>query len=135
PENDSLYDESLTIESSDPMNPVQTIHLSGQGTGTATGLPEDYELEPSIEFSVTPNPFSDLLLISYALPRPDNITIEIRDITGKLLYQSTREASGKETMEIIWSSMPNNAHAASSGIYLLSFRTSTQVLVKKIVKR
>lgn len=135
PENDSLYDAFLNIESSDPMNPVQTIHLSGQGTGTATGLPENYELEPGIEFSVTPNPFSDRLLISYALPRPDNITIEIRDITGKLLYQSTREASGKETMEIIWSSMPNNAHAASSGIYLLSFRTSTQVLVKKIVKR
>jgi len=135
PENDSLYDAFLTIESSDPMHPVQTIHLSGQGTGTATGLPENYELEPGIEFSVTPNPFSDRLLISYALPRPENITIEIRDITGKLLYQSTREASGKETMEIIWSSMPNNAHAASSGIYLLSFRTSTQVLVKKIVKR
>jgi hypothetical protein len=31
--------------------------------------------------------------------------------------------------------MPNNPHASSSGIYLLSLRTSTQVLVKKIVKR
>jgi hypothetical protein len=46
-----------------------------------------------------------------------------------------REASGKETVEIIWSSMPNKSHAASGGIYLLSLRTSTQVLVKKIVKQ
>jgi len=135
PENDSLYDAFLTIESSDPTNPVQTIHLSGQGTGTTTGLPEDYKSEAALEFSVTPNPFNDRLLISYALPRPDNITIEIRDITGKLLYQNAREASGKETMEIIWSGMPNSTPAASGGIYLLSLRTSTQVFVKKIVKR
>jgi hypothetical protein len=135
PEHDSLYDESLTIESSDPLHPTQTIYLSGQGTKVTTGLSDNYQSQPGIELSVNPNPFSEQLLISYALPRPDDITIEIRDITGKLLYQLTREASGKETVEIIWSSMPNNSHAASGGIYLLSLRTSTQVLVKKIVKQ
>ena len=135
PENDSLYNESLIIESSDPMLPAQTIHLSGLGTGVTTGLSDNYQSQPGIKFSVSPNPFSEQLLISYALPRPDYITIEIRDITGKLLYQLTREASGKETVEIIWSSLPNNPYAASGGIYLLSLRTSTQVLVKKIVKQ
>ncbi|RLE06430.1 MAG: hypothetical protein DRJ13_00180 [Bacteroidetes bacterium] len=135
PENDSLYDESLIIESSDPLHPTQTIHLSGLGTGVTTGLSDNYQSQPGIELSVSPNPFSEQLLISYALPRPDYITIEIRDITGKLLYQLTREASGKETVEIIWSSLPNKSHAASGGIYLLSLRTSTQVLVKKIVKQ
>ena len=135
PEHDSLYDESLTINSSDPMHPVKTIHLSGLGTDVSTGLNENYQDKPGIELSVSPNPFSDRLLISYALPQPDNISIEIRDITGKLLYQSTREASGKETLEIIWSGMPNNPHVSSGGIYLLSLRTSSQVLVTKIVKR
>ena len=91
--------------------------------------------KPGIELAVSPNPFSERLLISYVLPLPDDIIIEIRDITGKLLYQLSREASGKETLEIIWSSMPNNAHAASAGIYLLSLRTSTKVFVKKIVKQ
>jgi hypothetical protein len=117
------------------VHPVQTIHLSGLGTIDATGLPAYFQSKPDIGLSVSPNPFSDRLLISYALPRPDKISIEIRDITGKLLYQSTRKASGKETLEIIWSGMPNNPHEASGGIYLLSLRTSTQVLVKKIVKR
>jgi len=135
PENDSLYDETLTIEGSDPIHPVQTVRLSGVGTIDVTGLPDNYQSKPGIELSVTPNPFSDRLLISYTLPQPDHLSIEIRDITGKLLYQSSREASGKETMEIIWSGMPNNPHEASGGIYLLSLRTSTQVLVKKIVKR
>jgi len=101
----------------------------------ATGVPDNYREKPGIEFAVTPNPFSEQLLISYALPRPENITIEIRDITGKLLYHLVREANGKETVEIIWSSMPGYPHAASGGIFLLSLRTSTQVLVKKIVKR
>jgi len=135
PEHDSLYDESLTIESSDPLHPSQTIHLSGTGIVSTTGLPETQMSKPGIELAVSPNPFSERLLISYVLPMPDDIIIEIRDITGKLLYQLSREASGKETLEIIWSSMSNNAHAASAGIYLLSLRTSTQVLVKKIVKQ
>jgi len=134
PEQEGLHDDSLTIVSSDPLNPDQTIHLSGIGTGTTTGLPEDFQDKPGIELSVSPNPFSDRLLISYALPNPDQVSIEIRDITGKLLYQSTREASGSETVEIIWSSIPDNRSTASSGIYLLSLRTSTQVLVKKLVK-
>jgi len=135
PEHDSLYNETLSIESTDPAQPVQTIHLNGQGTGVSTGLPENNISIPGLDLSVSPNPFDERLLISYALPRPDDITIEIRDITGKLLYQLTRNASGKETVELIWSSMPGKSLAASGGIYLLSLRTSTQVLVKKIVKR
>lgn len=132
---EGLQDETLTIDSSDPIHPVQSIRLSGVGNIDATGLPENYQEKPGIGFSVTPNPFGERLLISYALPQPDHITIEIRDITGKLLYHSIREASGRETIEIIWSGMPNNPHAASGGIYLLSLRTSSQVFVKKIVRQ
>ena len=133
PEQEGVLEETLDIESSDPMYPVQTIYVSGYGAIDATGLPEPRL--PEVELLVSPNPFSERLLLTYTLPRPDLISIEIRDITGKLLYQSSREASGKETVEIIWSSMPENPHAASGGIYLLSFRTSHRVLVKKIVKQ
>lgn len=135
PELEGLHDDSLIIESSDPLHPVQTIHLSGQGTLDATGLPETIQTSPDIELSVTPNPFSDRLLINYALPQPDHISIEIRDITGKLLYQLNRDASDKETVEILWSRLPENSRSASGGIYLLSLRTSNRILVKKIVKR
>jgi len=135
PENDSLYNETLSIESSDPLTPVQTIQLSGLGTGDPTGLPDNYNSHPDIDLTVSPNPFSDRLLISYSLPRADQISIEIRDITGKLLYHSDHLARGKETVEIIWSNMPGHPRGASGGIYLLSLRSSTQVLVKKIVKR
>ncbi len=135
PEHDSLYKESLTIESSDPLHPVQTIHFSGQGNGVSTDLNTYTGSQPGIELSVSPNPFGERLLISYVLPQPDYITIEIRDITGKLIYQLTREASYKETVEILWSNMPNNPNAASGGVYLLSLRTSTGIFVKKIVKQ
>jgi Zn-dependent metalloprotease len=132
---EGAYNETLTIESSDPEHPVQTIRLSGVGTADETGLPENYQDNPGIELSVTPNPFSERLLISYALPQPDHITIEIRDITGKLIYHSTRYAADKETVEILWGSIPDNPRASSGGIYLLSLRTGNQVLVKKMVKR
>ena len=88
-----------------------------------------------VELSVRPNPFTDRLLITYSLPQPEPVIIEIRDITGRLLYQRALEASGEETMEIIWGNMPQAPAQASGGIYLLSLRTSSRVLVKKLVKR
>jgi hypothetical protein len=135
PDQDSLYDEILTIETSDPLNPVQTISLSAQGTLDVTGLPEGIQAPGEIELSVSPNPFSERLLISYSLPRPERITIEIRDITGKLLYQLAREASGREAMEIIWNSLPGSSTSGSGGIYLLTLRTGNLILVKKLVKQ
>jgi len=66
---------------------------------------------------------------------PDQIILEIRDITGKLIYQTTRHASGNESVEIIWSDLREGSRTSSGGIYLLSLRTSKQVLVKKIVKQ
>jgi len=135
PEVDTLYNGTLTIGSTDPVHPVQSIHLSGLGTIDATGLPENHQSNAGIGLSVTPNPFSERLLISYSLPGPDHISIEIRDLAGRLLYQTSREASAKETVEIIWSNIQGHPYQASSGIYLLSLRTSNQVLVRKIVKR
>ena len=104
------------------MAPLRTIYLSGLGTGNPTGLPDEHSKNPGIDFSVSPNPFNDRLLISYELPRTDQISIEIRDITGKLLYHSDRPARGRETVEIIWSSMPGTLQGATGGIYLLSLR-------------
>jgi hypothetical protein len=134
PESEGLYDDTLQIISSDPLNPVQNIHLSGTGTDDATALHENYQASPDIQLSVNPNPFHDRLLISYALPGTDQISVEIRDITGKLLYHTTRQAAGKETMEIVWSSLPEGSRTASGGIYLLSLRTGKRVFVKKLVR-
>ncbi len=134
PEQVGLHDETLAINSSDPAHPIQIVPLSGLGTDAATGLPGTFQDVPGIELSVRPNPFTERLLITYSLPKPEPVTIEIRDITGKLLYQSTRNASGKETMEIIWGNLPRIPREASGGIYLLSLRTNTKVLVKKLVK-
>jgi Zn-dependent metalloprotease len=135
PDQPGLYDASMTINSSDPLNPVQNVQLMGTGTESATALPETYQDVSGPELSVRPNPFTDRLLVTYALPKPQPVIIEIRDITGKLLYQLARDASANETLEIIWSNLPRNPGKASGGIYLLSLRTSAQVLVKKLVRR
>jgi Zn-dependent metalloprotease len=135
PEDDSLYNATLTVESSDPKQPLRTVHLSGTGTIDATGLPERSREISGARLSVYPNPFKERLLISYTLPAPDQISIEIRDITGKLFYRSVRNAGAKETVEIIWDDMHADSHPSSGGIYVLSLRTSSQVLVKKIVRQ
>ena len=135
PEADSLYDGTLTIENNDPLNQSTTIRLSGRVSGDPTAVPELDQADPGIQLRVSPNPFSEQLRISYVLPHPDRISLEIRDITGKLLYRLNREAAAEESLEILWSSLPEHKNMASAGIYLLSLRTGNQVLVKKLVKQ
>jgi Zn-dependent metalloprotease len=135
PEGDSLHEATLTIENTDPLIPSKTIRLSGTVAGDPTSVPDPEQQDTGIRLTVSPNPFSEQLRISYALPHPDEITLEIRDITGKLLYRLDREAAAEESVEILWSSLPEKQKNASGGIYLLTLRTKNQLLVRKLVKQ
>lgn len=134
PSAEEAYEETLLIESSDPGNPQQEIKLTGLGTAVSVGPSEEFS-ESGMEFTVGPNPFSERILVSYKLPAPDDISIEIFDITGKLVYQLHRHASGSESVEIVWGDLMDSSNSNPGGIYLLSLRTSKQVLVKKIVRQ
>lgn len=127
-------EESLIIESTDPLDPLQTINLTAMGTPVSIDH-QQFEVQKYLQFNVGPNPFSERILISYSLPQPDDISIEIFDITGKLVYHLKRFASGSENVEIIWGDLSDNQNLSAGGVYVLTFRTSTQVQVKKIVRQ
>ena len=103
------------------------IYFETDETGTAQGFDMDYEGghvgidDHDNALNLYPNPASDHMVLDCAEPIR---SVEIRNAEGRLVYAGTPETN---LAEISISQLP-------AGIYLLTARTETSVITKKIVK-
>jgi hypothetical protein len=84
---------------------------------TESIIPAVYELKGNY-----PNPFNPSTTISYALPFEFSITVEIYDITGKLVqtYKAQNKTAGDHIF--VWNGKNNNNIDVASGVYIYRFR-------------
>ena len=133
PAYEGTHADTLTITSSDPKDAVKVVHLSGQGLDSTTSLPNKIKTQPA-ELVAYPNPFTNQLMINFKIPGNELITIEILDITGRLVYSSSWNALPEETHEIWWNDMNHGATRFGSGLYLVKIRSGRQVITTKVIK-
>jgi hypothetical protein len=143
---DSLW--SQTIQGVSPIQDRLVIHelpggefalaatLGGYGSevywlarlGTHS-IAESAPLPSSMElFSVYPNPFNPTTTISFALPRPENVTLNIFDITGRLVH-----TLADKRMDAGEHSLTFDGAGLSTGIYFVSIKAGSAQHVQKIV--
>jgi hypothetical protein len=131
---EGTHQDTLTIRSSDFRDSLKVIALSGQGLDSTTSLPKVIQT-PSALLEAYPNPFTDQLRIRFKLPGNEFITIEILDISGRLVYSSSWNAQAEETHEIWWNDISQGRTSFGSGLYLVKLRTGDQVLTTKVIKK
>ncbi|GAG22124.1 unnamed protein product, partial [marine sediment metagenome] len=104
---------------------VTVVLLSGKGhVSSVTQL----QRISNLTLDVYPNPFNPITTISYRIPKPMNIKIELFDIKGRYV-QTIRDIpnqSGSHTCRF------DGSHL-SSGVYFIRLLAGSQVLQKKIV--
>ncbi len=130
---EGTHQDTLTIRSSDFRDSLKVIPLSGQGLDSTTSLPKVIQTH-SAPLEAYPNPFTDQLSIRFKLPGDEFITIEILDISGRLVYSSSWNALAEETHEIRWNDIKQGRAGFGSGLYLIKLRTSHQVFTTKVIK-
>jgi hypothetical protein len=121
------YRAMMTIMSNSIDNPVAnipvTLVLSAVGIeDEPASIPADFILHP-----VYPNPFNPEATISYNIPQPGDVALEIYNILGQrveTLYDGYQEA-GEHTL--IWKAGDN-----SSGLYLVKLAYGDQVRFAKM---
>ncbi|MGC9337541.1 MAG: PKD domain-containing protein [Candidatus Cloacimonadia bacterium] len=99
-------------------------------TVISTGMAED---DSSLPSKVTlksnhPNPFNKETIISYGLPKPDKVELQIYNIKGQLVQTlvNDNKPAGNHTVE--W-----NAENMSSGIYFYKLSTNDTTFVKRML--
>jgi len=86
-------------------------------------------LETAGNFSVFPTPFNDQLFINANSKSTEQITVQLTDISGKLISSTTAVLSKGQNQIAL-----NSFAQFSNGIYLLRLITSQGVLTTKVVK-
>ncbi len=120
-----------------PENDVQSgmIGVKGPRTGDTarTILEPDREIKPFTLASCKPNPFANTISISYALPYETMVSLNIYDVTGKLVKTlvAKRETSGDH--QLVWDGNSTASLKVGSGVYFIRFETPTYATIQKLV--
>jgi type IX secretion system substrate protein len=89
---------------------------------------------PQSAITISPNPATDKIYISFPATASENITIKIFSVTGEIVFEKKNiypDLIGKSTAPITKFQIP--VFNISNGIYFLSVQTEKEKITKKIV--
>ena len=91
-------------------------------------LPEAFELTQNY-----PNPFNPSTTIKYGLPNSSNVTLQVFDVTGKLVTTliSGQQDAGYHTVE--WNGLNMTGHQVATGIYFYKIKAGEYTSIKKMM--
>ncbi|MBN1479359.1 T9SS C-terminal target domain-containing protein [candidate division KSB1 bacterium] len=114
------------ILSGDVFYKLEEMNLDGHSTwhgpiqlritadiSTSIELPTEYELAQNY-----PNPFNPVTAISYSLPEPVDMTLNIYDVQGKLVRKLVSGLQPAGVHTIIWDATTASGEPVPSGLYL-----------------
>jgi hypothetical protein len=87
------------------------------------------------DINISPTPFTDKVNINFNLSKQNNFSINIYDISGKLVKSFANPHSRIVKRQIIWDGKNNYNKAVPNGIYFLCLSNNIHSLTKKIVKQ
>ena len=92
---------------------------------TPTGIAEKVISKPIKDGFVFPNPVLNSTTITFSLSQSENVSINIYDITGRLVKTFVEAKMQPGLQQLEWNGSDTNGNAAEAGIYFLKLCTST----------
>ncbi len=91
-------------------------------------IPDKFELLQNY-----PNPFNPTTTISYSIPRPEKVTLEIFDILGQRVAVLKNENQSPGFYSVKWNGMNQNGEFVATGVYFYRLVAGSFVSVKKML--
>lgn len=96
---------------------------------TEETIPDEFTLEQNY-----PNPFNPATTISFKIPTPTSVTLEVLNILGqKVRSLIHKENYSAGTWSVEWDGKSDYGEFMPSGVYLYKIRTSDFTEVKKMI--
>ena len=80
-----------------------------------------------------PNPFNPTTTISYSLEKDSEVSVNIYDISGKLISTLQNEYQTKGLHSIAWNGTDQHGLRVSAGIYFYQLRYEEQNITRKML--
>ncbi len=81
----------------------------------------------ALQVTMAPNPATDKVSISYALPAAEKVTVRIVDIAGVSIYNSNLGSQQSGIVNV-------NLNAFAAGVYMVEVTAGDQKVVKRLIK-
>ena len=107
------------------------MHFFGITTGVEELTPLDVK---TITMQLSPNPFSTSTAIRWQLNDNSNLTLQVFDITGRLVRDLSQQSSvsGNQS-SVIWNGTDARGRKLPSGVYFVTLTTETLSETQKII--
>lgn len=115
-------DGTVTVEDL-VIGPAGGPMSSGEGT-----TPFVYSLR-----AASPNPFANNTTVSYSIARPGKVSVNIYDISGRLIRTLINERKEAGVHSAKWNGKDNNNRTVAAGFYFLRLSAGDFVSVRKVV--
>jgi len=84
-------------------------------------------------FDNYPNPFNPETNLSFSLPHPQNVKLEIYNLKGQLVNTLVNGDLAQGTHRLVWNGKDSKQRSVSSGVYYYRLTTSSGILTKKML--
>jgi len=108
--------------------PPENVIGSPTGVAEGTALPTEVALGP-----VTPNPVRHSTRITFALPFPGVVTLDIFDVSGRLMKSLARGFHEAGNHSELWNATDDSGARLPAGVYLARLKTAAETRTLKIV--
>jgi hypothetical protein len=88
---------------------------------------------PAILYQNHPNPFNPQTVIRFYVPRTEDVSLDVFDITGRIVARLVRGKVEHGYHDVTWDGTNGSGAACASGVYFSRLRTGTGVLSRKMV--
>ncbi|MCK9329713.1 MAG: T9SS type A sorting domain-containing protein [Candidatus Cloacimonetes bacterium] len=83
--------------------------------------------------SAYPNPFNPTTTLSFTLPEPSNVLLEIFNVKGQKVKTLANDHYSKGTHNFIWEGTNDQQKTLTSGMYFYRLKTNDKVITKKMM--
>jgi hypothetical protein len=84
-------------------------------------------------FSIRPNPFAERATVSYALPKAQNVSIEVYDVTGRQVATLASGAHEPGFYQVTWAGDDALGRQAATGVYFVKILTDEYQSQHKVI--
>ena len=92
-------------------------------------VPDEFKLMQSY-----PNPFTQQTTISYTLPDPEFVTVEVYNMLGQRVRTLVRDEQAAGFHQVVWDGTADSGASVASGMYVYVFKSSTHNATQRLVR-
>ncbi|MCP4646614.1 MAG: T9SS type A sorting domain-containing protein [bacterium] len=111
---------------------AQNIDPNGD-LGPYMGINNESSFEGATSITVFPNPVSASLNIDFSIASAGNVSVEIFDVTGRLIKTLLSEERAQGTQTAVWDRRNSSGQISAPGIYFIKLRHGAESATSKVI--